>query len=1622
MRTFEKKNPLLVVGLPALIFLAVAAVLPALSTVSSKLTDYPTQRLNYLPGEVLVRFRKDSPAKKSRRLELSLPESGRQIPLQLDDLGNDSFVEGLRLARVDPVDTLAAISALRVRPDVLYAEPNYLRRKSLAPNDARYFEQWSLKNTGQSGGVSGIDIKAEQAWDITTGNRSIVVGIVDEGIDINHPDLRDNIWRNPGETPGNGVDDDNNGFVDDINGWDFVHDDNTVFDATGSYPADETDAHGTHVAGIVGAAGNNSVGVTGVNWQVSLMSLKFLGPTSGTTADLLRALAYAKMMRDLWSASGGLRGANIRVLNNSYGGRNQSQAEFDAIIALAQSNILFVAAAGNESSNNDLEPEYPASYKAPNVISVASFNRFQGISPFTNTGPLSVHLFAPGEDILSTTPGGTYDYFDGTSMASPHVAGVAALLCAHVSSLTLDRLRSAILYSGDVYATSPFFTITSRRLNAFSALQTVSENDTIPPGALRNFRIPTGVNFDPREVRLEWTAPGDDDLTGRAAFYDIRFSDNPINSSVEFEQARPFSSILPEAANTPQSQNVKIPYRHASGYFAVRAVDNAGNAGPISSSSVSVNLAIADPYTVSTAASSPLSTGGTPLGLVGDDEYYRNYHLPFVLSSFNSGQGLVSISTNGALYFTSYPPTHDSQSSSNKLQYYYMIAGLWDDLRTDRRAGDDVYVVQPDPSRIIFRWQAVTFDTPIGPGVTRGENPVSFEIELRRDGTVLIRYGDGNHNTFPVVGVSGGSPDAYVVSTHTSESVLKDLNRADTIIFASRNPPQPPASDMQIRSITDTPDPVGSGQNITYMIEALNLGPDLAQQPRITFALPPGTSFVSCGSTEGICAGPAVGTNGTVIVDQPYLDPIHSWYLTVVARIDAPPETVLTATATGSSFWSDPVTSNNSQSTTTLVAEYRIFNNVTRIAGGAAHSIIAKADGSVWAWGSNEDGQLGDGSQSFSDFARLTPVQTLNIADARDVAGASTHSLVLANDGTVWSFGQNFRGQLGDGTIFLRPTPVKVTGLTNVKAIGAGHWLSVAVKTDGTVWTWGSNDAGDLGLGSFDQNQHPTPSQVPGLTGIDKVDAGGTNPGSHVVALRNDGTVWAWGRNLDGELGSGVTDDRATPAMVPGLSNVIGIAAGSKHSVAVRSDGTVWCWGDNESGQLGDGTRADRYSPVQLAITGIVSVAAGNAHTIALRNDGTVWSWGSNGVGQLGDGSVTERLTPVQVSGLAGVTAIAAGYGHNLALMPDGTVRTWGANLYGALGDGSSNVRSTPVQVTGLTRVITPTMFPDSLQFPFPSTVQVGCLTAGATIRYTTNGSEPSVNDPAVSGATILIQRSMVLKVKAWKTGYVPSETKTGNFVVVQPANPIDDSRTFIRQHYLDFLTREPDQGGWDYWTSQLTACSFDAVCLHQRRLEVSAAFFIELEFQETGYVVYRMHRAAFGTLASGPTRANLFFPQFIADRAQLVAGPGLPQSTVNFANAFVQRQAFLQVYPNTLTNAQFVNQLFDTAGLTPFTTERQQQIDAMNNNGKTRAQVLLDVIEIPAFKTREYNGAFVLMQYFGYLRRDPDQGGYDFWLDVLNNRVPGNFRGMVCAFLTSAEYQHRFGTTVTRTDHDCGP
>jgi hypothetical protein len=247
--------------------------------------------------------------------------------------------------------------------------------------------------------------------------------------------------------------------------------------------------------------------------------------------------------------------------------------------------------------------------------------------------------------------------------------------------------------------------------------------------------------------------------------------------------------------------------------------------------------------------------------------------------------------------------------------------------------------------------------------------------------------------------------------------------------------------------------------------------------------------------------------------------------------------------------------------------------------------------------------------------------------------------------------------------------------------------------------------------------------------------------------------------------------------------------------------------------------------------------------------------------------------------------------------------------------------------------------------------------------------------------------------------------------------NPNDDAQNFVYMQYHDFLNREPDAGGLAYWTGQITQCGNDQSCVNAKRRAVSAAFFIELEFQETGYFVYRIQKASYGTQPS--------YQQFMADRGRVKSGPQLEPSKQAFTTAWMQRPAFKAAYSDAMTAEQFVTKLFDTAGLMGYQNERLQAIQDLMNASKTRTQVLRDVLENPEFKTREYNPSFVLMQYFGYLRRNADQAGYEFWLNVISNQLPqdqGGYHAMVCAFITSAEYQDRFSAVHSHSNADCGP
>lgn len=369
-----------------------------------------------------------------------------------------------------------------------------------------------------------------------------------------------------------------------------------------------------------------------------------------------------------------------------------------------------------------------------------------------------------------------------------------------------------------------------------------------------------------------------------------------------------------------------------------------------------------------------------------------------------------------------------------------------------------------------------------------------------------------------------------------------------------------------------------------------------------------------------------------------------------------------------------------------------------KIAAGDDYTLALKSDGTVWAWGANDDGQLGDGSTT----DRNTPNQVSGLSNVTAIDGGHyRHSLAVKSDGTVWAWGSNDNGHLGDGTYTNRTTPVQASNLSNVTAVAGGDSHSLALKSNGTVWAWGGNWYGQLGNGTYDNSISPV--QVSSLSNIIAIAAGD----QHSLALKSDGTVWAWGENAYGKLGDGATTNRSAPIQVSGLSGVTAIAVGDQHSLALKSDGTVWAWGSNEGGQLGDGTTTNRSLPIQVInISDVTAIAAGYKHGLAIKSNSTVWAWGYNGDGQLGDGGTADRYSPIQVNNLDSVTAIAAGDYHSIALKSDGTVWTWGYNGDGELGNGNTMSRNIPIQVNinlGQTETPTPQVTPPPTVYPTPT-------------------------------------------------------------------------------------------------------------------------------------------------------------------------------------------------------------------------------------------------------------------------------------------------------------------------------
>jgi len=423
----------------------------------------------YRSGELLVKFKAGHTAARVASVHNSV---------RVQRFRRFGRLEHVRLAAGMDVEGMQRWYARQ--PEVEYAEPNYLARKAALPNDRLFSEQWGLRNVGQSvngvAGKAGADINAAAAWDRRTGDAAVVVAIIDSGINDAHPDLAANVWSNPGEIAGNGVDDDGNGYVDDVRGWDFANKNADPFD---------DDGHGTHVASIIGAVGDNGLGISGVNWRVSLMPLKVLGADGkGATADIVAAIDYAIAKK-------------VAVINASYSfacGDAIVLSERDAVARARAAGILFVAAVGNDDCDIDAQPTYPASHTFNNVIAVGASNAFDQRARFnsgaSNYGAQSVHVFAPGVNIMGASGRQGYSFGSGTSMSTPHVSGAVALLKAHRPELNLFQVREILLASARPLAALEGMAVAGARLDIGAAMDyNLAANRPLRPSRLSALKV-----------------------------------------------------------------------------------------------------------------------------------------------------------------------------------------------------------------------------------------------------------------------------------------------------------------------------------------------------------------------------------------------------------------------------------------------------------------------------------------------------------------------------------------------------------------------------------------------------------------------------------------------------------------------------------------------------------------------------------------------------------------------------------------------------------------------------------------------------------------------------------------------------------------------------------------------------------------------------------------------------------------------------------------------------------------------------------------------------------------------------------------------------------------------------
>jgi subtilisin family serine protease len=675
---------------------------------------------DFVPGEIIIKVK---PAESNN--EKTSVFNGNQIKPLFQKPNREYFhaVSGyndlmnIYLVKVQEGTEIESSETYAKMPDVVYAEPNYIQHICVSPNDPDYIRQWSLPK-----------IQAEPAWGIETGNSGVIVAVIDTGIDYLHEDIQANIWHNPGEIPGNGIDDDGNGYVDDVAGWDFV-------DASGGADGEDDKipdndpmdrhGHGTHVAGIIGAASNNGLGIAGVAWNCKIMPVR-AGYKTQSGSGILESDDAALAI--VYAAENG-----ARVINLSWGDYHKSNLIADAVQFAADRGALICAAAGNDNSSNLL---YPAALENNAVMAIGATDSQDKKASFSNYGSW-VHLSAPGTSIYSTYMNNSYATLSGTSMSTPHVAGLAALVISHYSELSPLEIKARIMRSVDISADLDMKNITSGRISAFKSIFTQYQSPYI-------FSINPNTAHENDLLTLFGDYLGSVQGSSRILFY----------PGIDAEIISWSSSVIV----------CKVPQGAQSGKVSVTTSEGLSN---------ELDVTVLASFYDETEMAHEFSGTGTDQGWRADDASWL-YHLPFSFPFFGQVYDSVYVCSNGFLDFSN--SSSPNLNSSAALKNRIMIAPLWQDLITNglSQQGEDIYVHSPSSDAVCFRWTAESYETGI---------PINTDVTLYRDGRIQFNYGPGNAGLSPTIGISSGSGENYNIAGYDGWGQLTEVA---SVLFTPR--------------------------------------------------------------------------------------------------------------------------------------------------------------------------------------------------------------------------------------------------------------------------------------------------------------------------------------------------------------------------------------------------------------------------------------------------------------------------------------------------------------------------------------------------------------------------------------------------------------------------------------------------------------------------------------------------------------------------------------------------------------------------------------------------------------------------------------------------------------------